>query len=312
MIESPVISVENLVKKFGDFTAVNEISFEIYRGEIFGFLGANGAGKSTTIKILCGIMKPTSGKVVVLGTDVISNPEKVKKQIGYMSQKFSLYHDLTVDENISFFGGIYGIPYKKLSVRKKEILSLVGLEERKKELVLNLPRGMQQRLAFGCALLHEPQILFLDEPTAGVDPVQRRIFWNIIYDLASKGMTFLVTTHLLDEAEYCNRICLISKGKVVANDTPDGLKNLLKEIAILNIECKPARKAFQIIHDMPWVIDASIFGEEIHIACDEKGMEENLDKLKSIFGKNQINILKIEKIEPTLEDVFLHLERKNS
>jgi len=312
LIESPVISVENLVKKFGDFTAVNEISFEIYRGEIFGFLGANGAGKSTTIKILCGIMKPTSGKVVVLGTDVISNPEKVKKQIGYMSQKFSLYHDLTVDENISFFGGIYGIPYKKLSVRKKEILSLVGLEERKKELVLNLPRGMQQRLAFGCALLHEPQILFLDEPTAGVDPVQRRIFWNIIYDLASKGMTFLVTTHLLDEAEYCNRICLISKGKVVANDTPDGLKNLLKEIAILNIECKPARKAFQIIHDMPWVIDASIFGEEIHIACDEKGMEENLDKLKSIFGKNQINILKIEKIEPTLEDVFLHLERKNS
>jgi len=311
LIESPVISVENLVKKFGDFTAVNEISFEIYRGEIFGFLGANGAGKSTTIKILCGIMKPTSGKVVVLGTDVISNPEKVKKQIGYMSQKFSLYHDLTVDENISFFGGIYGMPYKKLSVRKKEILSLVGLEERKKELVLNLPRGMQQRLAFGCALLHEPQILFLDEPTAGVDPVQRRIFWNIIYDLASKGMTFLVTTHLLDEAEYCNRICLISKGKVVANDTPDGLKNLLKEIAILNIECKPARKAFQIIHDMPWVIDASIFGEEIHIACDEKGMEENLDKLKSIFGKNQINILKIEKIEPTLEDVFLHLERKN-
>lgn len=224
MDKKMIIKVENLVKKFGDFTAVDRISFEVPRGEIFGFLGANGAGKTTAIKMLCGLSKPTSGSATIAGYDLVKEAEEVKLNIGYMSQKFSLYDDLTISENIDFYGGLYRLRGQELSNKKAAILQELGLRDQKRDLVKSLPLGWKQKLAFSVATIHEPKILFLDEPTSGVDPITRRKFWEIIIATANKGITIFITTHYLDEAEYCDRISIMVNGKIIALDSPANLK----------------------------------------------------------------------------------------
>ena len=224
MLDAPAVVIEELVKRFGDFVAVDHVSCTVNRGEIFGFLGPNGAGKSTTIRILCGLLRPTSGRALVQGLDVSGQAEQIRQRIGYMSQKFSLYDDLTVEENIRFFAGIYGVPRERRHQREQYVLAMSGLERRKDTLTALLPGGWKQRLALGCAILHEPPILFLDEPTSGIDPIARRSFWDLIYGLAAGGQTIFVTTHYMDEAEYCHRLALMYQGKVIALGPPAELK----------------------------------------------------------------------------------------
>lgn len=223
-MEDAVIKTDRLTKKFGDFVAANSLSFEVNKGEIFGFLGANGAGKTTAMRMLCGLSKPSSGKATIAGFDVYRQTEQIKKNIGYMSQKFSLYEDLTVQENIHFFGGIYGLSDKQLKDKTDELISQLGLQKEVKKLVVDLPMGWKQKLSFSVAVIHQPKIVFLDEPTGGVDPVTRRQFWELIYEQADKGMTIFVTTHYMDEAEYCKRISIMVDGKIEALDTPHNLK----------------------------------------------------------------------------------------
>ncbi|RPI29863.1 MAG: ABC transporter ATP-binding protein [Acidobacteria bacterium] len=239
------VEIENLVKRFGSFVAVDDVSLAVRRGEIFGFLGPNGAGKSTTIRILCGLLRPTSGRAVVGGFDVYTQAEQVRQTIGYMSQRFSLYDDLTVGENISFFSGIYGVLPEQRARRKAEILSMAGLEAREQIMTHLLPGGWKQRLALGCAIVHEPPILFLDEPTSGVDPIARRTFWDLIYDLSQRGHTIFVTTHYMDEAEYCHRLALMYRGRIIAEGTPDELKRgeaSMEDVFVTRIE-EEERKA---------------------------------------------------------------------
>jgi ABC-2 type transport system ATP-binding protein len=219
-----VIVTNKLTKKFGGFIAVNEISFEVAKGEIFGFLGANGAGKTTAMRMLCGLSTPTSGSATIAGFDVYKDPEHIKRNIGYMSQKFSLYEDLTVTENIRFFGGIYGLTNQQIKAKSTELLELLGLKKEAKKLVAELPLGWKQKLSFSVAIIHQPKIVFLDEPTGGIDPVTRRQFWNLIYDASERGVTIFVTTHYMDEAEYCNRISVMVDGRIEALDTPSNLK----------------------------------------------------------------------------------------
>jgi len=223
-MQEVVIKTEKLTKRFGDFTAVNEITFDVYKGEIFGFLGANGAGKTTAMRMLIGLSKPTSGSATVAGFDVYKQTENIKKNIGYMSQKFSLYEDLTVLENISFYGGIYGLSDAQIKTKSDELITSLGLQNEAKKLVASLPLGWKQKLSFSVALLHQPKIVFLDEPTGGVDPLTRRQFWDLIYAASDKGVTIFVTTHYLDEAEYCNRISIMVDGKIEALDSPENLK----------------------------------------------------------------------------------------
>ena len=235
------VEVENLVKRFGDFVAVDNISLRVRRGEIFGFLGPNGAGKSTAIRILCGLLSPTSGMAKVGGIDVSRDPETIRQNIGYMSQKFSLYDDLTVEENLDFFGGVYGVPAERLREREEFVLRMAGLTEQRSRMTRLLAGGWKQRLALGCAILHEPPILFLDEPTSGVDPIARREFWDLIYQLSEEGHTIFVTTHYMDEAEYCHRLALMYNGKIVAMDTPAALmkaagKGSMEEVFVSTIE----------------------------------------------------------------------------
>ncbi len=299
------ITVRDLTKNFGKFRAVDRVTFDVKRGEIFGFLGANGAGKSTTIRMLCGLLKPSSGAAAVAGHDVLTSPEKVKRSIGYMSQKFSLYGDLTVNENIRFYGGVYGLSRKKIEQRRGEILELLDLGDRRKSLAGELPHGFQQRLAFACAILHEPDIIFLDEPTGGVDPLQRRNFWDMIYDFSEKGVTIFVTTHFLDEAEFCHRICLIAAGEIIADDTPSGLKKTLSDFEIYEIECDRPVEALDLMQKADWIVQASIFGSAIHAtAAKEDGLES---RLKSSLEDTGMRVSRIEPIEPSLEDVFLYL-----
>ena len=225
MTEEIVISTNKLTKKFGDFIATNEITFDVYSGEIFGFLGANGAGKTTAMRMLCGLSTPSSGEATIAGFDVYRQTEKIKRNIGYMSQKFSLYEDLTVLENIRFFGGIYGLPSKHLKQKTGELISTLGLKSEQNKLVGSLPLGWKQKLAFSVSIIHEPKIVFLDEPTGGVDPVTRRQFWDLIYEASDRGITIFVTTHYMDEAEYCNRLSMMVDGEIKALDTPTKLKN---------------------------------------------------------------------------------------
>ena len=241
MKQTNIIQVKNLTKKFGDFTAVNAITFEVKQGEIFGFLGANGAGKTTAMKMLIGISTPTSGEAEVAGLDVYKNPEGIKKSIGYMSQKFALYDDLTVKENITFFGGIYGLSRQRIKEKSTLLIKELGLEKVAKELVGSLPLGWKQKLAFSVALLHEPKIIFLDEPTGGVDPITRRQFWEMIYKTAHEGTTVFVTTHYMDEAEYCDRVSIMVSGKIEALDSPKKLKEQFKVESMNDVFLKLAR-----------------------------------------------------------------------
>ncbi len=238
-----VIVCEKLTKRFGDFIATNEISFEVKKGEIFGFLGANGAGKTTAMRMLCGLSAPSSGSAAIAGYDIYKEPEQIKRNIGYMSQKFSLYEDLTVMENIRFFGGIYGLTDQQIDSKTKELITTLGLENETKKLVGSLPLGWKQKLSFSVAVLHEPKIVFLDEPTGGVDPVTRRQFWNLIYAAADRGITVFVTTHYMDEAEYCNRISIMVDGKIEVLDTPGNLKKRFNAESMDEVFYRLARSA---------------------------------------------------------------------
>lgn len=301
------IEVKNLTKKFGDFTSVDSVSFNVKKGEIFGFLGANGAGKSTTIRMLCGILEPTEGDALVGGFSVAKDPDKVKLNIGYMSQKFSLYNDLTVEENINFFGGVYGLSGKELDERKKWVLTISNLLGKEKIITGSLPGGIKQRLALGTAVIHKPKIVFLDEPTSGVDPISRRNFWDLIVKLSDEGITIFVTTHYLEEAEFCNNIILINAGKIIAEGNPTELKTKYLDTDIIDIECSNAVAAMEILQKQEFVQDISIFGNNLHISVT-KGFND-FDKIREVI-QTAAEVKLIEKIVPTLEDVFINLLEK--
>jgi len=244
---------------------VDGITFAVKRGEVFGFLGPNGAGKSTTIRMLCGIISPTSGTGTVAGLDIRTQSEQIKARIGYMSQKFSLYEDLTVSENIDFYAGVYGVSAERLAERKRWVLQMAGLEGREQSLTGELPVGWKQRLALGCAIVHEPEILFLDEPTSGVDPISRRQFWDLINALAGEGVTVFVTTHYMDEAEHCDRLCLIYRGRIVAMGTPAELKTHYASGKLIEVEVEPQMAALESLLNDPAVYDAAVFGRRLHV-----------------------------------------------
>ncbi|WP_129128160.1 ABC transporter ATP-binding protein [Geomonas oryzae] len=299
------VVVQDLVKRFGDFTAVDNISFEASRGEIFGFLGPNGAGKSTTIRILCGLLHPTSGKALVAGVDVAREPERVRQNIGYMSQKFSLYNDLKVIENLRFFAGMYGVNQADAAERIAWAVDMAGLTGREHLLTGTLAAGWKQRLALGCAVLHRPPIVFLDEPTSGVDPISRRLFWELIHRMADEGVTVFVTTHYMDEAEYCNRLVLIDRGRIVASGSPLELKLKSMEGDLLLVECDQVGKALELLQEAPGVTDAAIFGHALHLVVPDA--ERAIPEVKSYLGERRIAVSRIERIRPTLEDVFVSL-----
>ncbi len=299
------IEVNNLTKKFGSFTSVDNISFNVKEGEIFGFLGANGAGKSTTIRMLCGILAPTAGDATVGGYSVTNNPDKVKLNIGYMSQRFSLYNDLSVEENINFFGGVYGLSNSELRDRKNWVLDIANLKGKEKLLTESLPGGIKQRLALGTAVIHRPKIVFLDEPTSGVDPLSRRNFWDLIHFLSSEGTTVFVTTHYLEEAEFCNNIILINAGKLVAEGNSKELKTKYLTNKILEIECSNPVDAMELLENETYVDETSIFGNKIHISVNDSFTSDEL--VKSQIDTKGIKVYNIAEIVPTLEDVFIHL-----
>jgi ABC-2 type transport system ATP-binding protein len=299
------IEVENLTRYFGKFCAVDHINFEVKSGEIFGFLGANGAGKSTTIRMLCGLLQSTSGTARVGGFDINRVPEKVKENIGYMSQKFSLYEDLTVDENINFYGKIYGLSDSTLGERKKWVLEMANLKGRERSITGTLSGGWKQRLALGCAVLHRPRIVFLDEPTSGVDPLMRRKFWRLINDLSADGVTVLVTTHFLEEAEYCNDIILINAGKIIAGGSPKELKEEHIKTPILEVQCSNVIEALALLEKQPWVVETSVFGIYVHVTVSEEGIARR--EIVKLLKESDIRLDHVERITPSLEDVFIYL-----
>ncbi|HKJ82356.1 MAG TPA: ABC transporter ATP-binding protein [Ignavibacteriaceae bacterium] len=303
------IEVKELSKIFGDFKAVDKVSFSVETGEVFGFLGANGAGKSTTIRMLCGILEPSDGDALVSGFSIMNEPDKVKQNIGYMSQRFSLYNDLTVEENINFFGGVYGLFGKELAERKEWVLNISNLKGDEKILTGSLPGGIKQRLALGTAVIHRPAIVFLDEPTSGVDPISRRSFWDLINELSSGGTTVLVTTHYLEEAEFCNNIILMNAGRLIAEGNPKELKTNYLKNPIYEIECDRVVDAMELLEKQDFVDDTSIFGNQIHVIVDEK--TSNKERIERTLNQHSIKISRIDKIIPTLEDVFIHLLEKD-
>jgi len=308
MVNLFAVEVEDLVKKFGDFIAVDHIHFKVNRGEIFGFLGPNGAGKSTTIRMLCGLLMPTSGKGRVAEFDIMKEPEKIKQVIGYMSQKFSLYEDLSVLENLHFFGGIYGLSGSFQKERERQVLEMIGLKDLQERMTHTLAVGWKQRLALGCAMLHEPSILFLDEPTSGVDPISRRNFWSLIHRMSEKGVTTFVTTHYMDEAEYCDRLALIYQGKIVALGSPSELKLKTLSQGVLEIGAEPLMEALEILRREPWVTEAAIFGDCIHVIGKE-GVDVQRE-MTLLLRRHAVTLGKVNRIQPSLEDVFVSLIEK--
>jgi ABC-2 type transport system ATP-binding protein len=300
------IEVSHLTKRFGSFTAVDDVSFSVAEGEIFGFLGPNGSGKSTVIRMLCGLLDPTSGGATVAGFDVARQPDDVKRNIGYMSQKFSLYEDMTVEQNLDFFAGIYEIPRSKIAARKAyvtEVANLGGLADRKPR---ELPGGLRQRLALATAILHEPRIVFLDEPTGGVDPISRRRFWDLIYQLSESGITVFVTTHFLDEAEHCDNVALLYFAKLIAYGSPKELKTKYMTGSILEVETARPAEALTILGEQKeWVEQTSIFGNNIHINVGDPELAAR--RTRQVLSSAGIDVRRIEKIEPSLEDIFIHL-----
>ena len=305
------ISVDGLTKKFSSFIAVDDISFNVNKGEIFGFLGANGAGKTTTIRMLCAILAPTSGDAKVGGYSIMKESNKVKTRIGYMSQRFSLYNDLTVEENINFFSGVYNLPDEKLRERKKWVLSIANLEGKEKLLTGSLPGGIKQRLALGTAVIHQPEIVFLDEPTSGVDPISRRNFWELINYLSDEGVTVLVTTHYLEEAEFCNNIIMIDKGKIVAEGNSKELKSRYIKNKMFEIDSDNPVDLMEKIKSADFVDDVSIFGNNLHVSVNQNlKSNEQINSFANQFANIKIN--KVDEITPTLEDVFIHLLEKGN
>ncbi len=303
LADKPSITVRDLTRRFGQFVAVDRVSFDVARGEIFGFLGSNGAGKSTTIRMLCGLLKPTSGTATVGGADVTADPEGVKRRIGYMSQKFSLYELLTVDQNIAFFGGVYGLDAATLAERRRFVIEMAGLAGREKTLARNLAGGWRQRLALGCAILHEPAILFLDEPTGGVDPLSRRQFWRLIDTLSQSGVTVLVTTHYLDEAERCHRVALIHAGRLAAIGTPAEVKQVFAGRPILEIRADKPVDAMRLLDGLPEVEKTSLFGTAVHAVL--RSAATTPDEIAARLQSADIRVERIAEVAPSLEDVFL-------
>jgi ABC-2 type transport system ATP-binding protein len=296
------IEVKNLTRDFGDFRAVDDLSFQVRRGEIFGFLGPNGAGKSTTIHLLTGLLQPTSGSGQVAGLDLARDATRIKRQIGYMSQRFSLYEDLTVEENLRFFGGIYGLSPARSRKRAQELLSLMDLWERRRDLTRHLAKGLRQRLALASAIIHEPAILFLDEPTSGVDPVSRRNFWDLIYDMADAGVTTLVTSHYLDEDEFCDQLALLYQGRLIALGAPQELKGAVGG-EILAIYADRLPEALEAVRSLPSVTTAAIFGNSLHVGATNP--EQAQVMVREALKARQISIRRLEQVAPTLEDAFI-------
>jgi len=299
------VSVQNLEKKFGDFTAVDRINFEVKGGEIFGFLGPNGAGKSTTIRMLCGILTPTSGAGHVAGYDINREQELIKQNIGYMSQKFSLYEDLTVEENIDFYGGIYKVPKKYRKEREERIIQMAGIGEFRSSLTRTLSGGWKQRLALGCAIIHEPKIIFLDEPTSGVDPIARNNFWKLIKDMARQGVTVFVTTHYMDEAQNCDRLGLIYKGAIIAMGQPDDLKTQCMKEDVLKISIPEPEEWIERLKKLDFIKEVALFGVVLHAIVKDE--HQAIPALSELFSKTGIKDYGIEKIQASLEDVFVSL-----
>ena len=304
------IEVRDLTRTFGAFKAVDRLSFDVQPGEVFGFLGANGAGKSTTIRMLCGLLRPTSGSAMVGGIDVARDPEAVKRRIGYMSQRFSLYEQLTVDQNIEFFGGIYGLRGSAFEARRQFVLGMAGLEGRENTKTSDLAGGWRQRLALGCAVLHQPPIVFLDEPTGGVDPLSRRRFWDLIGELSRQGVTVLVTTHYLDEAEHCHRIAIIHAGKLAALGTASTLKDRFADRPIIEVHASDPVTASTALEHLPEVEKTSLFGTAVH-AVLRSGVTD-LDSLKQALARTGQTVTSATRVAPSLEDVFLDVVEEMS
>src|SRR5450432_3375950 len=308
----PVILAEHLVRRFGSFTAVDDVSFRLEKGEIFGFLGPNGSGKTTVIKMLTGLLPLSGGSAFVEGIDVSKDPEGVRENIGYMSQNFSLYTDLTVHENLTFYGRVYGLSAERLRKRMDEIVQLNGLGPYLNRLSAQLSGGWKQRLALGCAMLHEPKLIFLDEPTAGIDPVARRQLWDLLFDLSAHGITFFVTTHYMDEAERCSHVSYIYYGKMIADGTPDSLRQLpdVQPPGTYRVEITTTEvtKALRFARTIPGVRSATIFGQSIHALIDDT---LDLEELRERLVKSGVIVAEIRPLAPTLEDVFVELTYKH-
>ncbi|HEX8723922.1 MAG TPA: ABC transporter ATP-binding protein [Gemmatimonadaceae bacterium] len=301
------VEVHELTRTFGDFTAVDHVSFQVPEGEIFGFLGPNGAGKTTTIKMLTGLLAPTSGFGRVAGFDLRTGAEHIKERIGYMSQLFSLYGDLTVEENIAFFAGLYDVTGPRLDERREWVLRMAGLTDHRRQMTAELPLGWKQRLALGCAVLHEPPILFLDEPTSGVDPVSRRSFWELIYALADRGTTIFVSTHYMEEAEYCHRLALMNRGRVIALDRPAALRSRMTE-PILEIATDDGPTAVQELQHAPGVVEAAMFGRTVHVVVEDEAQARAA--LPGYLASRGRTCDRVTTVRPSLEDVFVSLVRR--
>jgi ABC-2 type transport system ATP-binding protein len=303
----PIISVRDLTKKFGDFTAVDRVTFDVSPGDIVGYLGPNGSGKTTTIRILCGLLHPTAGSATVLGVDIVHNPEEVKSRIGYMSQKFALYDDLTVRENLQFYAGVYDVPEEQENQRLAEIYKMAGLETRRESLTSTLSGGWRQRLALGCALVHNPPLLFLDEPTSGVDPVARREFWDLIYQLAETGTTIFVTTHYMDEAEHCSRVGFMHNGRLLAFDSPHDLKRRHLQGEAWSLDVNPLLEAVEFLTQLPGIAQARLHGDQAQVIVEQGQWTQ--ETLSSRLSAEGLTVTAIQTVEPTLEDVFTLLAR---
>jgi ABC-2 type transport system ATP-binding protein len=297
------VIAEGLTKKFGEFTAVDHVDFRIKTGEIFGFLGPNGSGKTTTIRILLGLLRPTEGRGTVLGYDIVKQAEEIRKRIGYMSQQFSLYNDLTVVENLNFYGGTYGVTGDRLRQRKDYILEMANLRGREREMTKNLSGGWKQRLALGTAIVHEPEMLFLDEPTAGVDPISRRTFWDLLYELSEGGTTILVTTHYMDEAEHCQSLAFIHLGRIVARGTPQEIKEKIMKGQVMEIDCLNPDLALSTLRDSSLFDEVALYGALIHVVGED--LESHRPAMERLLQEQGIQIRSMDIIAPSLEDVFI-------
>ena len=297
------VEIKNLVKRFGNFVAVDDVSLSVQRGEIFGFLGSNGAGKTTTIRMLCGLLTPTGGSARVGGFDLATQAEQIKQTIGYMSQKFSLYDDLSVSENIDFFSGVYSVPQTLRRERKEYVLKMAGLENRSDTMTHLLPAGWKQRLALGCAILHQPPILFLDEPTSGVDPIARRSFWDLIYQLSAEGHTVFVTTHYMDEAEYCHRLALMHRGRLIGLGPAANLKAAMISHTLMHLESTDVLESLRALEQNEEVVEAAVFGSGLHLTVHDPAAAERA--IRQALSERGIGIRRLAVIEPSMEDVFV-------
>ncbi len=307
-METSAVQVQELSKRFGDFVAVDAISFAVPRGRIFGFLGPNGAGKTTTIRMLLGLLRPTAGRATVLGLDSERQADAIRQRIGYMSQKFSLYNDLTVEENLNFYGNVYGVRGARLRARKAAILAMAGLEGRQRALTGHLSGGWKQRLALGAALLHEPEMLFLDEPTAGVDPLSRRAFWDLLYDLAAGGVTILVTTHYMDEAEHCQALAFIQRGRLVASGSPQEIKETQMHGQVLEVRCAQPEAAVLALRAPGLFDEVALYGAQIHVISADAAAQQAL--VAQTLAAAGVQVIAITPITPSLEDVFIASARR--